>query len=816
MPIEKLTEQLREALAAAQQMAGQLRHQALDSEHLALALLAQPRGLVSEAMAQLNVDPQPAIQRLKAELVRRPRAMQPGQGMITARAKAAIDNAVVLAEQQGSQFAGTEHLLMALLSDRSDPLAGLLAESGLDPRALELAFQQVRGGRTVDDATAETSFQALKKFGTDLTDLAREGKLDPVIGRDEEILRVMEVLCRRTKNNPVLIGQPGVGKTAIAEGLARKIVEGSVPEPLQGKRLVALDVGGMVAGSKFRGEFEERLKNVLREVKDSNGQVILFIDELHTIVGAGGAEGAVDASNMMKPALARGELRCIGATTLDDYRQGIERDPALERRFAPVFVDEPSQEETLEILRGLRERYEQHHGLSISDEALEAAVKLSARYIQDRALPDKAIDLVDEASAKLRLRVYDPERGGVLAKVRQLQSEEDRAWEARDYEKAAQAKAERLKLEEELPPEQREQQTVVTGREVAEVVATWTGIPVRSLYADEAQKLLRLEEALHERVVEQDEAVAAVSDAIRRSRSGLSDPRRPIGSFLFLGPTGVGKTELAKALAEFLFDDDQALLRMDMSEYMEPHTVSRLIGSPPGYVGYDQGGQLTEAVRRRPYQVILFDEIEKAHPDVFNALLQILDDGRLTDGHGRTVDFSNTVIIMTSNVGSVRAYSKRGEHLGFAVKEVNVERERDEAIRQRLLRSLKETFRPEFLNRIDEIIVFHRLPAEELRLIVDKMLRELRLRLEERGLSLELSDAARDWLVANGYDEEYGARPLRRLIQRQVENELARRVLADEFQPGGTVQIDVQDDKLVFHAINPALPLEAEPAPVAA
>jgi ATP-dependent Clp protease ATP-binding subunit ClpC len=689
----------------------------------------------------------------------------------------------------------------------------LLAQHGLQREALQQAFNAIRAGGTVEDAGSESRFQSLEKYGVDLTALARDDKLDPVIGRDTEVLRLMEVLVRRTKNNPVLIGDPGVGKTAIVEGLARHIASGKVPEPLKGKRIVALDVGAMLAGSKFRGEFEERLKSVVNEVKASNGEIIVFIDELHTIVGAGGAEGAMDASNMLKPALARGELRCVGATTLDDYRQGIERDPALERRFAPIFVDEPSIEDTIEILRGLRDRYEDHHGLTIQDNALDAAVTLSDRYIQDRSMPDKAIDVMDEAAAKVRLRASIEDADTPRAQIAALREQEDEAWQARDYEKAAEVKAERLKLEQEHPEigdDPEPQRRSVTPQHVAEVVAQWTGVPVRNIYSEEADKLLHLEEALHARVIQQDDAVQVVSDAIRRSRSGLSDPKRPIGSFLFLGPTGVGKTELAKTLAEFLFDDDDALLRLDMSEYREPHTVSRLFGSPPGYVGFDQGGQLTEAVRRRPYQVILFDEIEKAHPEVWSALLQILDDGRLTDGHGRTVDFRNTVIIMTSNVGSVRAFSKRREHLGFDLG--NPEFAKDEGMQARVMASLRETFRPEFLNRIDEIIVFDRLSHESLRQIVDGMLRQLRERLDERELKLELTDAARDWLVEHGYDDEFGARPLRRLIQRKLENELAREVLAEAYQPGDVIRVDVSEDGLAFQTERP---VEAE-VPIAA
>jgi ATP-dependent Clp protease ATP-binding subunit ClpC len=619
---------------------------------------------------------------------------------------------------------------------------------------------------------------------------------------------------------PVVVLAPAAPAQAAYE-LAQRIHQGEVPEPLQGKRIVALDLGGLLAGAKLRGEFEERLKAVLNEVKEAQGGIILFIDELHTVVGAGRAEGALDAANIMKPALARGELRCIGATTLDDYREGIERDPALERRFQPVFVDEPTVEETIAILKGLRKRYEEHHRLEITDAAIEAAATLADRYIQDRSLPDKAIDLMDEAAAKVRLRLARQRSEAPAARLARLIQEEDEAWQARDYERAARIKAERLRLLEEHPElTDLERQTVsaaeiplgqVTPEDVASVVAQWTGIPVRSLYTDEAEKLLHLEEALHERVVEQDEAIAAVADAIRRSRSGLSDPRRPIGSFLFLGPTGVGKTELAKTLAEFLFDDEDALLRLDMSEYREPHTVSRLFGAPPGYVGYDQGGQLTEAVRRRPYQVILFDEIEKAHPEVWNALLQILEDGRLTDGHGRTVDFSNTVVIMTSNVGAQRAYSKRREGFGFqAVSAQAAAAETD--VRERWLEELRQVFRPEFLNRIDEIIVFHRLSPKALREVVERMLRDLRRRLAERGLTLELTDGAKDWLVAHGYDEVYGARPLRRLIQRQIENVLARKVLAGEYGPGATIRVDVSGAGLTFTASQP----EGQPAPVAA
>jgi ATP-dependent Clp protease ATP-binding subunit ClpC len=805
IPIERFTEEARAVLARVQQLLARLRQSQMDAEHLLLALLAEPDGLVKAAVEkQGSFDPARLLSWLREELAKRPLAAQPGPIYVMPRARKAIEAALADAEKRGDQFAGTEHLLLALLADVNDPLTQNALAAGLSREALAQAFAEVRGGRPIDSASAEGTFQALEKYGVDLTALATEGKLDPVIGRDDEILRLMEVLVRRTKNNPVLVGEPGVGKTAVVEGLAQRMASRQVPEPLEGKRIVSIDMGQLIAGAKFRGEFEERLKSVVAETKASKGSVILFIDELHTLVGAGNNEGALDAANLLKPALARGELRLIGATTNDDYRQGIEKDPALERRFAPVYVDEPSADEALQILQGLRARYEQHHTLKISDEALETAVRLSERYLQERSLPDKAIDLMDEAAAKVRLREATADQDRPAARIKRLREQEDEAWQNREYEKAAEAKAERLRLEEENPDavtsgSAAEPRATVTGQDVAAVVATWTGIPVKSLYAEEADKLLHLEEALHARVVDQDEAVVAVADAIRRSRSGLSDPHRPIGSFLFLGPTGVGKTELAKTLAEFLFDDENALLRMDMSEYMEPHTVSRLFGSPPGYVGYDRGGQLTEAVRRRPYQVILFDEVEKAHPDVWSALLQILDDGRLTDGQGHTVDFRNTVIIMTSNVGSVRAYEKRQDGLGFGT--IGQRMRQEEQVKQRLLESLKQTFRPEFLNRIDEIIVFQRLPEESLYQVVDKMLGDLRKRLAERELSVELDDAARAWLVKNGYDETFGARPLRRLIQKEIENVLAREVLGGAYQPGDTIRVTASETGLGFERV---------------
>ena len=788
-----------------QAVAQEFGHSTVEPEHLLLALLEQPNGPVAEAVTALDADPQALAGRVRTHLSRQPKQAQGGgeQLYLGPRGRRVMQAAVLAANQGPDKFVGAEHLFLAIMAE-GGAAAEMLSEAGINPQTAARAFKDLRGDRPMDDANAEGQYRALERYTVDLTKLAREGKIDPVIGRQDEILRAMEVLSRRTKNNPVLIGEPGVGKTALGEGLAQRIADDAVPEPLQGKRVLALDLTAMLAGSKFRGEFEERIKAVLTEISSKAGEIILFIDELHMLVGAGGGEGAMDAANMLKPALARGELRAIGATTLDEYRTRIERDPALERRFQPVYVEQPDVKTAIEILKGIKARYEEHHNLTITDAAIEAATNLSDRYISDRFLPDKAIDVMDEAAAKVRLRRYaaDPEAARRAGKIKRLHEEEDRAALERDYEAAMKLRQERLQLEKEhdagleadgaatQPADGRAPAAEVTIRDVAEVVAKWTGVPVTNIYTEEAEKLLALEEKLHRRVVGQDEAVAAVADAIRRSRSGLADPRRPIGSFLFLGPTGVGKTELAKALAEFIFDDEDALLRLDMSEYQEPHTVSRLYGSPPGYVGYDQGGQLTEAVRRRPYQVILFDEVEKAHPEVFNSLLQILDDGRLTDGHGRTVDFRNTVLIMTSNVGTAGLNLHAGP-LGFRPQG----RERDDRqaeMRTRILDTLKQTFRPEFLNRIDEIIVFDRLQRDQLRSVVEKMLRDLRERLSERHISIELTDAAKDWLLERGYDETYGARPLRRLIQREVENALARRSLAKEVADGDHVSVDVE------------------------
>jgi ATP-dependent Clp protease ATP-binding subunit ClpC len=811
MRFDRFTERAQEAAARAFEIMQRFNHTQLDTEHLVLALLEQPDGVIPGILEKLGVDPDVVQREVEQVLGSAPRSYGPGtaagpaagQVYITPRVQRVLTRANEEAQKLKDEYISTEHLLLAMVAERDGAAARILNEHSITHEAILRVLPEIRGGQRVTSPQAESRYRTLEKYSRDLTELARAGKLDPVIGRDEEIMRVLRVLSRRTKNNPVLIGEAGVGKTAIVEGLAQKIAAGDVPEPLLGKRVVSLDLAGMVAGSRFRGEFEERLKAAIEEIQRAQGEIILFIDEMHTVVGAGAAQGAIDASNMMKPALARGELRCIGATTLDEYRQHIERDPALERRFAPIFVDEPTVDETIAMLRGLRDRYESHHQVRIIDEAIVAASRLSDRYVKDRHLPDKAIDLIDEAAAKLRITIYGltPELRQQKLEIQRLNASEEKAWQSRDYERAARFKSERLKLEAEFQQGkeawmgEQNLDEIVEAEDVAQIVASWTGIPAAAMLEAETQKLLKMEERLKERIVGQDEAIEAVSDAIRRARAGLKDPRRPIGSLIFLGSTGVGKTELARALAGFLFDDDDALLRIDMSEYAERHTVSRLMGSPPGYVGYDEGGQLTEAVRRRPYQVILFDEIEKAHPDVWNALLQILEDGRLTDGQGHVVDFRNTVIIMTSNIGT--HYIRKGGPLGFRLR-TDEEGESEESQRKEFEDGLKRTFRPEFLNRVDEVIIFRNLSQADVTRIVDLQLREVASRLAEQGLTISLTDAAREWLAERGYDPSFGARPLRRVMQREVENSLAKRLLSGEFAAGDHVLVDTEEDRLVF------------------
>jgi ATP-dependent Clp protease ATP-binding subunit ClpB len=867
MNLNRLTEKAQEAVLAAQQLAERGNHPQLEPEHLLVALVEQRDGIVPALLRKMNLDPARVLAAARAELQKLPQAYGGAQPGLSPRFRAVADAAAAEAEHLKDDYVSTEHLLLALAAEPGRaPAARLLAQHGATRDALLSALAAVRGSQRVTDQHPEGKYQALERYGRDLTDLARRGKLDPVIGRDDEIRRVIQVLARRTKNNPVLIGEPGVGKTAIVEGLAQRIVRGDVPEGLKDKRIVALDMGALVAGAKYRGEFEERLKAVLQEIAASEGRIVLFIDELHTVVGAGAAEGAIDASNMLKPMLARGELHTIGATTLDEYRKHIEKDAALERRFQPVLVGEPTVEDTISILRGLRERYEIHHGVRLKDAALVAAAVLSHRYISDRFLPDKAIDLVDEAASKLRMEIdsmpaeldevsrrlmqleierealrketdaaslerlarlerelaelkeertrlasrWEEEKQAIQA-ARQLKEEIEavrleieRAQRLGDYAKASELQYGRIpelerrlrEAEARLGSQQggpRLLKEEVDEEDIAEVVSKWTHIPVSRLMEGEIQKLLRMEERLHLRVVGQDEAINAVANAIRRARAGLQDPNRPLGSFIFLGPTGVGKTELARALAEFLFDDERALIRIDMSEYQEKHTVSRMIGAPPGYVGYEEAGQLTEAVRRRPYAVVLFDEIEKAHPEVLNVLLQLLDDGRLTDGKGRTVDFKNTVIIMTSNLGS-HFLSERALREGTLT----------DSVRQDVLDALRAHFRPEFLNRIDEIIIFHPLGREHLARIVDIQVERLLKRLEERKIAVELTPAARDLLIAEGYDPAYGARPLKRTIQRRVLDPLAMKVLQGEFGEGDRVVIDADGASLTFTKSAPA------------
>ena len=807
MRFDRFTERAQEAAQRAAEIIQRYGHNQIDTEHILLALIEQPQGVIPQILEQLKIDSASLTERLDYILRTSPKANifggGAGQIFITPRVKRIIDLANEEANRLKDEYISTEHIFLAILSERSTPAARLLEGAGVTRERVYEAIQQIRGGQRVTDPQAETRYRTLEKYSRDLTQAAREGKLDPVIGRDTEILRVIQILSRRTKNNPVLIGEAGVGKTAIVEGLAQKIATNDVPEILMGKRVVSLDLGAMIAGSRFRGEFEERLKAAIEEIQRATGEVILFIDELHTVVGAGAAQGAMDASNMLKPALARGELQCIGATTLDEYHKHIEKDAALERRFAPVYVEEPGVEDTIKMLHGLRDRYEAHHKVHFSDEALVAAARLSSRYVTDRHLPDKAIDLMDEAAAKLRVALYSlpPDLKDMKSDIERLAAEEEQAGLERDYERAAQKKAERLRLETEFNVKrdqwesEHELDEVVDVNDIAEVVAQWTGIPVTQMMEAEADKLLHMEERLHERIKGQDEAIHAIADAIRRARSGLKDPRRPIGSFIFIGPSGVGKTELAKALADFMFDDEDALLRIDMSEYREQHTVSRLFGAPPGYVGYEEGGQLTEAVRRRPYRVILFDEIEKAHPEVWNALLQILDDGRLTDGQGRVVDFRNSVLIMTSNLGT--EFVRRSGSLGFLQRTSDAD---ERAEHEKIEKALKSTFRPEFLNRIDEIITFSALTREQMQEIVDLQMKEVQERLIEHGLKVELTIEARNWLADVGYDPSFGARPLRRALQKHVESPLSVSLLSGEFHEGDTILVDVDESSntLVF------------------
>ncbi|MEE8194545.1 MAG: AAA family ATPase [Dehalococcoidales bacterium] len=807
MKQERFTEQAQEALAASQQLVRQYHHNQWDVEHILLALLKQEKGLVGEILRELGADMESIEKRVVAALDKTPQvAYETPQIYATPRIARLLETAAAEADRLKDEFVGTEHLLIALSGDEKGEAAAILHGAGVSQEKVYNALHKIRGGHRVTDARAESKYRSLAKYSRDLTELARAGKLDPVIGRDVETKRVMQILTRRTKNNPVIVGEAGVGKTAVAEGVAQKIAADDVPESLRGRKVMALDMGALVAGSKFRGEFEERLKAVMDEVREAHGEVILFIDEIHTVVGAGAAEGAIDASNMLKPALAHGELQCIGATTLDDYRKFIEKDKALERRLQPVYIDEPNIEASIEILRGLRPRYEAHHKIKISDQAVEAAVRLSQRYISDRRLPDKAIDLIDEAASKLRLDTESapPQVKSLEQRLKQLTNEEEAASQRQEFKHAAQLKSQRLRLEEEYNQaksqwlQQEKIDEVVSEEDIAQLIAIWTGIPVSQMLEGEAEKMLHMEERVHERLVNQEEAVKAISEAVRRSRAGLKDPRRPIGSFMFLGPTGVGKTELARTLAWFLFGDENAMVRLDMSEYQEKHTVSRLIGAPPGYIGYDEGGQLTELVRRRPYRVILLDEIEKAHPEVFNSLLQVLDDGRLTDGHGRTVDFKNTVIIMTSNAGV--ELIKRDTVLGFAPPTDGAKARKSsyERMKEKVMAEVKKTFRPEFINRIDEIIVFHELTEEQLRDIVDLMVKDLQKRLAEHELAIEITEEAKSWLAEVGYDPTYGARPLRRAIERHVENPLSSKLLRNEFSPGSTIIVDRGPDGLTF------------------
>ncbi|MEE2875747.1 MAG: AAA family ATPase [Chloroflexota bacterium] len=792
---DRFTEQAQEVILASQQLVRDERHSQWDVEHVLFALLALPNGLARDIFTAAQIESDSMLRSLQEKLKNGPKlGNEVVQIYTTPRIVEMLERANAEANRLKDEYVGVEHLLLAVVDATDGESAKVMEEFQVSKERLYRALQSVRGSARVDSPTAESTYQALTKFARDLTEFAKQGMLDPVIGRDGEISRVMQILNRRTKNNPVIIGEAGVGKTAIAEGLAQRIVDDDVPERLKDRRIMALDMGALLAGSKFRGEFEERLQAVMQEVKSSQGEVLLFIDELHTVVGAGGADGALDASNMMKPALARGELHVIGATTLDEYRTSIESDPALERRFSPVYVDEPSLEDATAILQGLRLNYEDHHGISITDEAIDAAVNLSSRYITDRHLPDKAIDLIDEASSRqvIENESMAPAIKALKREVDDASTKLDIAAEKKDFEEAAKIKQQLLHIQARYEDCVQDWQSEhgsnneVTRRDIARLIAQMTGIPVAQMLEAEASKLLRMEEFLHERIIGQERAIGSLSDAIRRARSGLKDPRRPIGSFIFVGPTGVGKTYLAQMLAQYLFDDQDAIIRLDMSEYSEKHTASRLIGAPPGYIGYDQAGELTEQIRRRPYQVILFDEIEKAHPDIFNTLLQIMDDGRLTDSHGRTVDFSNTIIILTSNLG----VDAKREPVGFvrsqSTDEANAQEKRIEA-------SLKQTFRPEFLNRLDEIVVFEPLSEKEIASVADLEVKQIAARIGTQQIVLNISEKAMSLLAKEGYDPQFGARPLKRLIERRIENILARAMLAGELDSGDTVDIDLDE-----------------------